>query len=221
MSRLFIGDGGNPIKFYIQEDISQEVKAHLLQTIPVLGGEVVGGTIPPSGSIVLIELGKPDAERLLGERTRPDLRLHVVPYTYIEACRSAGALLKQIFVEEPGSQPMAIHLHESLANPKFRDEMCLRILYAGGNPFATFEDCRVIIADSKTEIFTSLIKATHHTPNKYVESLETLEAEEQAKNGHNSVMMMNGSFVNGSLSRFRSRRQVAEPATSFTFNYAR
>ncbi|KAG7099369.1 hypothetical protein E1B28_001225 [Marasmius oreades] len=172
MSPLFADDGGKPIKFYIQEDLSQQNKTHLLQTIPALGGEVVGGTIPPSGSIVLIELGKPDAERLLREHTRPDLRLHVVPYTYVEACRSAGGLLKQIFVEEPGSQPMAIHLHESLANLKFRDEMSLRILYAGGNPFTTFEDCRVIIADAKTPVFTSLVKLTHHNPNKYVESLE-------------------------------------------------
>ncbi|KAK1223818.1 hypothetical protein PQX77_013342 [Marasmius sp. AFHP31] len=136
------------------------------------GGEVIGGSVPPSGSIVLIELGKPDAERLLRERTRPDVRLHVVPYTYVEACQTAGALLKQIFVEEPGFQPMSIHIHESIQNPKFRDEITSRILYAGGNPFSTLQDARVIIADSKTPVFATLVKLTHHSPNKYVESLE-------------------------------------------------
>jgi len=51
----------------------------------------------------------------------------VVPYTYIEACKISGKLLKQIFVEED-NQPIRIHVHASIANPNARNLLRSRII---------------------------------------------------------------------------------------------
>ena len=37
-----------------------------------------------------------------------------MPYTYVEACKIAGMLLKQIFVHE--GQPIRMHIDSSIAN---------------------------------------------------------------------------------------------------------
>lgn len=55
---------------------------------------------------------------------RPDR--FFVPYSYIEACKIAGMLLKQIFVENGGPIPM--HIHASIANPNARQALSSRIM---------------------------------------------------------------------------------------------
>lgn len=56
---------------------------------------------------------------------RPDR--FFVPYTYVEACKIAGMLLKQIFVEENGS-PIGMHIHPSIANVNARSALSSRIM---------------------------------------------------------------------------------------------
>ncbi|KAK7058823.1 hypothetical protein VNI00_001447 [Paramarasmius palmivorus] len=170
---LFQDAAGNSVKFHIQGAIPPDVQAQLRQSIMALGGQIE--TAVPDQGIVLVEPEATEQERLVIHQTRPDLRLHVVPYTYIDACRMAGVIFKRIFVETEAELPMPMHIHDSIANPKFREELSERILFCGGNPYVPMENARVIIADPQTHVFTQLIKMSHHTPNKYVESLDWIK----------------------------------------------
>ncbi|KAK7463742.1 hypothetical protein VKT23_005678 [Stygiomarasmius scandens] len=67
---------------------------------------------------------------------------------------------------------MGIHIHDSIANPNFRDTLNEQILHSGGNPFVSMEAARVILADPKTEVFNSLVKMFHHMPKKHIESID-------------------------------------------------
>lgn len=91
----------------------------------VLGGRVEA-KVPRQGYI-LIQPGTPEAERLRlcwSSLDRPDR--HFVPYTYVEACKVAGMLLKQIFVEN--GVPIKMHIHSMIANPNARTALAQRIM---------------------------------------------------------------------------------------------
>ncbi len=49
-----------------------------------------------------------------------------MPYTYVEACKIAGMLLKQIFVEN--GVPIKMHVHPSIANVNARSALGQRIM---------------------------------------------------------------------------------------------
>jgi hypothetical protein len=49
-----------------------------------------------------------------------------VPYTYVEACKIAGMLLKQIFVHD--GEPIKMHIHQSIANINARAALAQRIM---------------------------------------------------------------------------------------------
>ena len=55
---------------------------------------------------------------------RPDR--HFVPYTYVDACKIAGMLLKQIFTDN--GTPITMHIHPSIANPNARSALSARIM---------------------------------------------------------------------------------------------
>ncbi|THU91767.1 hypothetical protein K435DRAFT_968014 [Dendrothele bispora CBS 962.96] len=152
------------VRFFIQPDLPHETIQDLVQSITALGGEI--DTKPPKGGYTLVQFGTTEAEQLLHHASEQ----WVVPYTYVDACKKAGFHLKPIFTEEDG--PMGIHIHESIANPNFRDTLNEQILNSGGNPFVSMELARIIIADPKTEVFASLVKLIHHAPKKHIESID-------------------------------------------------
>ncbi|KAJ3895070.1 hypothetical protein GG344DRAFT_86141 [Lentinula edodes] len=137
--------------------------------IQELGGQV-DGNVPDRG-YVLADLHNPESQRAFqlfsAERW-------VVPLTFVEACKTAGAHIAPIFLESEG-RPMPIHVHESIANVKFREALYEKILYCAGFPYASLESARVIIADSKTDVFNALVKHYQLTPHKYIESLEWVD----------------------------------------------
>lgn len=130
------------IKFFVQKDISKEIQAEVCENIAVrtahsgtrisssliviqtLGGRVEGKV--PRAGYVLIQPGTAEEERLRtcwSSADRPER--HFVPYTFVEACKIAGMLLKQIFVEE--GQPIRMHIDSSIANVNVRVMLAQRI----------------------------------------------------------------------------------------------
>ncbi|KAF8272888.1 hypothetical protein EI94DRAFT_1716959 [Lactarius quietus] len=93
---------------------------------------------------------------------------HFVPYTFVEACKIAGMLLKQIFVEN--GEPIKFHIDSSIANINARAALGARITHSGGDATASAQTARVILADPNTEIFQHLVKNYQGVPGKYVES---------------------------------------------------
>ncbi|KAF9015313.1 hypothetical protein BDQ17DRAFT_1269058 [Cyathus striatus] len=164
---IFQDSTGLSVKFFIQKDIPQEVQAELCETITSLGGRVEA-KVPRQGYI-LVQPGTPEEERLRlcwTSNERPDR--HFVPYTYVEACKIAGMLLKQIFVED--GTPISMHIHPSIANINARSALSSRIMHSGGNPHASAQSARVILADPNTEVFQHLVKTYQGVPGKYIES---------------------------------------------------
>ncbi|KAJ2919039.1 hypothetical protein MD484_g1394, partial [Candolleomyces efflorescens] len=166
-SQIFQDNNGQAVKFFIQKDLPQEVQAELCETITSLGGRVE--TKVPRAGFILVQPATPEEERLkacwlTGER--PDR--FFVPYSYVEACKSAGMLLRQIFVEN--NQPIPMFIHPSIANPNARATLNLRIMHSGGNPHASAQSARVILADPNTDVFQNLVKTYQGDPNKYIES---------------------------------------------------
>ena len=49
-----------------------------------------------------------------------------MPYTYVEACKISGMLLKQIFVQD--GQPIRMHIDSSIANVNVRATLATRIM---------------------------------------------------------------------------------------------
>ena len=91
-----------------------------------MGGRVE--TKVPRAGFILVNPLTPEESRLKScwtSRDRPER--FFVPYTYVEACKVAGVVLKQIFLEEDG-QPMLMHIHPSIANPNARQALSLRIM---------------------------------------------------------------------------------------------
>ena len=90
-----------------------------------LGGRVE--TKVPRQGYVLVQPGTAEAERLRLCWTSPDRpERHFVPYTYVEACKIAGMLLKQIFVDN--GAPIKMHIHHSIANVNARAALSQRIM---------------------------------------------------------------------------------------------
>jgi hypothetical protein len=94
-------------------------------------------------------------------------------------------LLKQIFVHE--GEPIKMHVHPSIANPNARSALSQRIMvnffskmfirrthlclqHSGGDPHASEQSARVILADPNTEVFQHLVKVYQGIPDKYIES---------------------------------------------------
>ncbi|KAI9512910.1 hypothetical protein F5148DRAFT_972934, partial [Russula earlei] len=155
------------VKFFIQKDLSTELQAELCETITDLGGRVEA-KVPRQG-FILIQPNSNEAERLKlcwESPDRPDR--HFVPYTYVEACKIAGMLLKQIFVEN--GEAIKFHIDSSIANINARAALSARIMNSGGDPGASAQTARVILADPNTEIFQHLVKSYQGVPGKYVES---------------------------------------------------
>ncbi|KAL4064968.1 hypothetical protein V8B97DRAFT_1195606 [Scleroderma yunnanense] len=155
------------VKFFIQKDITQQIQAELCETITSLGGRVE--TKVPRQGYVLVQPGTTEAERLRLCWTSPDRpERHFVPYTYVEACKIAGMLLKQIFVDN--GAPIKMHIHHSIANVNARAALSQRIMHSGGDPTASPQSARVILADPNTEVFHHLVKSYQGVPDKYIES---------------------------------------------------
>ncbi|KAF9458211.1 hypothetical protein BDZ94DRAFT_123573 [Collybia nuda] len=164
---IFQDINGLAIKFFIQKDLPQEIQAELCETITSLGGRVEA-KVPRQGYI-LVQPGTAEEERLRlcwTSTDRPDR--HFVPYTYVEACKIAGMLLKQIFIED--GAPIGMHIHPSIANVNARSALSQRIMHSGGDPHASAQSARVILADPNTEIFGHLVKTYQAETNKYIES---------------------------------------------------
>ncbi|EKM83753.1 hypothetical protein AGABI1DRAFT_117233 [Agaricus bisporus var. burnettii JB137-S8] len=164
---IFQDSNGLAIKFFIQKDIPQEIQAELCETITSLGGRVEV-KVPRQG-FLLVQPQTSEQERLHQcwmSMDRPDR--FMVPYTYVEACKIAGMLLRQIFMEN--GSPIPMHIHPSIANPNARSALASRILHSGGDPDASMERARIILADPNTEVFQHLIKTYQNTPGKHIES---------------------------------------------------
>ncbi|KAI0374278.1 hypothetical protein BV20DRAFT_1033136 [Pilatotrama ljubarskyi] len=155
------------IKFFIQKDIPEEIQAEVCETIASLGGRVEPKV--PRAGFVLVQPGTAEEERLRLCWSTPDRpERYFVPYTYVEACKVSGMLLKQIFIHE--GQPIRMHIDSSIANVNVRAALSARIMHSGGDPTASAQSARVILADPNTDIFQHLVKTYQGEPNKYVES---------------------------------------------------
>ncbi|OBZ79473.1 hypothetical protein A0H81_00678 [Grifola frondosa] len=164
---IFQDSNGFAIKFFIQKDIPQEIQAEVCETIAGLGGRVEPKV--PRAGYVLIQPGTAEEERLRLCWSTPERpERHFVPYTYVEACKISGMLLKQIFVHD--GHPIRMHIDSSIANVNVRAALSTRIMHSGGDPTASAQSAKVILADPNTEIFQHLVKTYQGEPDKYVES---------------------------------------------------
>ncbi|KAJ7042433.1 hypothetical protein C8F04DRAFT_1030050 [Mycena alexandri] len=164
---IFQDASGFSVKFFIQKDLPEQVQAELCETIASLGGRVE--TKVPRVGYILVQNGTAEEGRLRQcwmSADRPDR--YFVPYTYVEACKIAGMLLKQIFVEN--GEPIIMHIHPSIANVNARSALSQRIIHSGGDPNASEQSARVILADPNTEVYKHLIKTYQADPGKYIES---------------------------------------------------
>ena len=81
----------------------------------------------PRAGYVLVQLGTAEEERLRLCWNQPDRpERFFVPYTYVNACKIHGMLLKQIFVHE--GQPIRMHIDSSIANINVRAALSARIM---------------------------------------------------------------------------------------------
>lgn len=149
-----------------------------------LGGRVEA-KVPRQGYL-LVQPGTAEEERLRlcwTSSDRPDR--FFVPYTYVEACKIAGMLLKQIFIEH--GTPITMHIHPSIANVNARSHLAARIMvgivlpsssilaqpllkHSGGDPHASLQSARVILADPQSDVFHHLVKTYQDVADKYIES---------------------------------------------------
>lgn len=103
---------------------------HVILIPSLLWIQALGGRVEqkvPRQGYILVQPGTAEEERLRLCWTSPDRPdRHFVPYTYVEACKIAGMLLKQIFVEN--GLPMCMHIHSSIANVNARSALSQRIM---------------------------------------------------------------------------------------------
>ncbi|GJE86005.1 hypothetical protein PsYK624_020850 [Phanerochaete sordida] len=164
---IFQDENGMAIKFFVQKDIPHDIQTEVCETIAALGGRVESKV--PRAGFILVQPGTPEEERLRLCWNSPDRpERYFVPYTFIEACKVQGMLLRQIFIHE--GQPIRMHIDSSIANVNVRAALSLRILHSGGDPSASPQSARVILADPNTEVFQHLVKTYQNEPDKYVES---------------------------------------------------
>ncbi|KAJ7835172.1 hypothetical protein B0H14DRAFT_2280834, partial [Mycena olivaceomarginata] len=118
---------------------------------------------------ILVQTGSSQEQRLRlcwNSADRPER--FFVPYTYVEACKIAGMLLEQIFVED--GTPISMHIHQSVANVNARSVLSQRIMHSGGDPRGSAQSARVILVDPNTDVFHRLIQAYQGVPEKHIES---------------------------------------------------
>jgi hypothetical protein len=81
----------------------------------------------PRQGYILVQPGTEEEERLRLCWAKPDRpERYFVPYTYVEACKIAGMLLKQIFVDK--GVPVPMHIHQSILNVNARNALSQRIM---------------------------------------------------------------------------------------------
>lgn len=81
----------------------------------------------PRAGFVLVQPGTAEEERLRLCWSTPDRpERYFVPYTYVEACKVSGMLLKQIFIHD--GQPIRMHIDSSIANVNARTALSARIM---------------------------------------------------------------------------------------------
>ena len=81
----------------------------------------------PRAGFILVQPGTPEEERLRLCWNSPDRpERYFVAYTFIEAGKVQGMLLRQIFTHE--GQPIRMHIDSSIANVNVRAALSLRIL---------------------------------------------------------------------------------------------
>ncbi|KIP12596.1 hypothetical protein PHLGIDRAFT_262771 [Phlebiopsis gigantea 11061_1 CR5-6] len=164
---IFQDEQGLAIKFFIQKDIPHDIQAEVCETIAAHGGRVESKV--PRAGFILVQPGTHEEERLRLCWNSPDRpERYFVPYTFVEACKVQGILLKQIFLHE--GKPIRMHIDSSIANVNVRAALSQRIVNSGGDPTASAQSARVILADPNTEVFQHLVKTYQNETEKYVES---------------------------------------------------
>ena len=80
-----------------------------------------------------------------------------------------------------------MHIHSSIANVNARGHLAARIMvgivlplspvfaelrpkHSGGDPHASLQSARVILADPQSDVFQHLVKTYQDVPDKYIES---------------------------------------------------
>lgn len=123
-AQIFLDPTNSPLKFFLQKDIPEDVKATLAATIASLGGQIVP-KVPIEGYI-LTQSDTEEEARLKNcwlVDNRPER--YFVPYTYVDACRMAQSRIPQIFIQN--SKPMRLHIHPSIASVNARQALATRI----------------------------------------------------------------------------------------------
>lgn len=96
-----------------------------------LGGRVESKV--PRAGYVLVQPGTTEEERLRLCWASPDRpERFFVPYTYVEACKIHGMLLKQIFLHR--GSPIRMHIDSSIANVNVRATLSTRIMVSPSHP---------------------------------------------------------------------------------------
>ena len=94
------------------------------------GIQALGGRVEPKvprAGFVLVQPGTAEEERLRLCWSTPERpERYFVPYSYVEACKINGMLLKQIFIHE--GQPIRMHIDSSIANVNVRATLATRIM---------------------------------------------------------------------------------------------
>ncbi|TRM65764.1 hypothetical protein BD626DRAFT_627782 [Schizophyllum amplum] len=164
---IFQDEAGNAVKFFIQKDLPQDIQQRLQEDIVASGGRV-HSKVPIAG-YVLTAPGTEEDQRLRYCWKRPERpERYFVPHTFVDACKTANKLVPQLFLEQ--GEPMPFHLHSSILNVNMREVIAERIRHSGGDPDASLESARVILADPGDEDFKQLIKQYESDPDKYIEA---------------------------------------------------
>lgn len=101
----------------------------------------------PRAGYVLIQPGTAEEERLRLCWSIPDRpERFFVPYTYVEACKIHGMLLKQIFVHE--GLPIRMHIDSSIANVNVRATLSARIMVRYVLRFVQISFCRDVLSST-------------------------------------------------------------------------
>lgn len=81
----------------------------------------------PREGFVLVDSGTPEDLRLRLCWNSPERpKRYFVPYSYVEACKSEGMFLKQIFSE--GGEPIKFHISSTIASVNARSALSSRII---------------------------------------------------------------------------------------------
>ncbi|KZV71277.1 hypothetical protein PENSPDRAFT_650757 [Peniophora sp. CONT] len=172
MSELLFQDNtGQQVKFFIQRDVPDY--ARICADITALGGRVED-KIPRSG-FVLIAPGSEEGNRLIECWNKPEERpdRFFVPFTYVQACRAEGRLLRQIFLV--AHRRLKFYIHPDIANVHTRDIIRSQIIHSGGDPDAGELETDVIIADhGNPEVFNHLVKVNNGFQN-HVETFQWIK----------------------------------------------